>query len=169
MPPLNNQTRLTVLAHLKNGKKPVDISEAMDVSYSTVIKLKKDLKEAEDRNAVLELFKLDKTALDLLLEAVKKQMMPISDAFEMGELVDDALDGIKGEVEAGKLLSEDFQDTAGTLANRIKMCALANGSQADTLLVLAEALCKLQTAFFSSNNTASPNLPMSSFEDFLKN
>ena len=169
MPQLNNQTRLIVLAHLKNGNKPADIAETMDISYSTVLKLKRELKEAEDRNAVLELFKLDEAALEILLEGVKDKLAPLADAFKVGELVTAELNDIKEEVKGGKLLSEELQDTASTLANQIKFAALANASQADTLLILAEALCKIQNAFFTSNNTVAPNLPLSSFEQHLKN
>jgi hypothetical protein len=168
MPQLNNQTRLTILAHLKNGHKPADISEAMKVSYSTVLKLKRELKEAEERNAVLELFKLDETALEILLEGVKDRLAPIADAFQVGELVTTELDNIKKDVKGGKLLSEKLQDTAFTLAHQVELAALGNANHADTLLILAEALCKIQNAFFTSNNTVAPNLPMSSFEQHLK-
>ena len=164
---MDEQTRLLTLAHLKNGKKPADAAELTGITYASALKLRKELHAAEERNRILELFKLDEAALDILLESVRKQLMPAIEAFGIGELVEEEIKDLTKGIDGGKLLNQEFQASARTLANKITSAAItANNS--DTILQLAEALCKLQNAFFGQEANPSNHLPATSFEQHLK-
>ena len=166
---MDEQTRLLTLAHLKNGKKPADAAEITGVTYASALKLRKELHAAEEKNAVQTLFNLSDASLEILLESVRKQLKPAIEAFGVGELVEIEVEDLTKGIEGGKLLNQEFQHTASTLANKITSAALVSNN-ADTILSLAKALCELQNAFFgSSSNPAATHLPATSFEQHLRN
>lgn len=165
---MDEQTRLLALAHLKNDTKPADVADIVGISYASALKLKKELHAAEQRSTVLQLFKLDKAALNILLESVKKQLTPAIEAFDVGELVNEEVDKITNGVDGGKLLNQEFQDSASAIANKITTAALT-ASNAETILLLSKALCELQRAFFGNDSGPQSNLPISSFEQHLRN
>ncbi len=165
---MDEQTRLLTLAHLKNGKKPAEAAELTGVTYALALKLRRELQEAEKRNKVIDLFKLNKAALEILLESVRKQLTPAIEAFGIGELVEQEIDDLTSSIDGGKLLNQEFQASAKILANRITTIALTINN-ADTILALAKALCELQRAFFGQDTNASAHLPATSFEQHLRN
>jgi len=161
---MDEQTRLLALAQLKNGKTPTETSELMGISYATALKLRRELLEAEKNDTILELFNLNDAALDILLESIKRQLTPAIEAFGIGELIDKETVLLANGITGAKLLKEDLQTAASALVNKIKVAALA-ANNADTLLSLAEALCKLQIAFKPSGM----DLPApTSFEKHLR-
>jgi len=164
---MDEQSRLLALAHLQNGKKPAEAAELTGITYASALKLRKELHAAVERNKILELFKLDKAALEILLQSVEKQLIPAIEAFGIGELVNTEVQTLTNGIEGGKLLNQEFQATASTIANKITSAALtANNS--DTILQLARALCELQNAFFGREINTTTNLPATSFEQHLK-
>ncbi len=165
---MDEQVRLLTLAHLKNGKKPADAAELTGVTYAAALKLRKELHAAEERDRILELFKLNEAALEILLESVRKQLMPAIEAFGVGELVEKEITELTESIKGGKLLNQNFQDSARALSNKITQAALTSNN-AETILSLAKALCELQRAFFGSDNGGgSANLPATSFEQHLR-
>jgi hypothetical protein len=165
---MDEQTRLLALAHLHNGTKPADTAELTGISYASAIKLRKELHAAEQKDRIRDLFKLDKAALDILLDSVRKQMVPAIDAFGVGDAVEKEVNGIAKGIEGGQLLDQQFQESASAIANKITSVAMAS-SNADTLLSLSKALCELQRAFFAPDSASPSNIPLSSFEQHLKN
>lgn len=83
MAALEDRVRLLILAHLKSGHSPRECAEKFGVSYPTVIKLRKDLIEAEEFGNVKELFNMDEAALELMMEAVQANLVEQG----VGELV----------------------------------------------------------------------------------
>ena len=166
---MDEQTRLLTLAHLKNGKKPADAAEITGITYASALKLRKELHAAEEKNVIQELFNLSDASLEILLESVRKQLKPAIEAFGVGELVEIEVEDLTKGIKGGKLLNQEFQATASTLANKITQAALISSS-ADTILQLSKALCELQNAFFGSSAApAATNLPATSFEQHLRN
>ena len=164
---MDEQSRLLTLAHLKNGKKPAEAAELTGVTYAVALKLRKELHAAEERDIILELFKLDEAALEILLESVRKQLLPAIEAFGIGELVETEIKDLTKGIDGGKLLNQELQASAKAIANKITQAAIiANNS--DTILQLSKALCELQRAFFGSDNGPSANLPATSFEQHLR-
>lgn len=166
---MDEQTRLLALAHLKNGKKPVDTADIMGISYAACLKLRKELLAAEKRDKILELFDLDKAALGILLESVSKQLQPAIEAFNIGEAVEGEVQDLSKRIDGGSLLNQELQQAGSALANKITSVATV-ATSADTIITLAKALCELQTAFYgNSNNNSVGALPATSFEKHLRN
>jgi len=168
---MDQQTKLLCLAHLKNGEKPADAAEFAGISYAAALKLKKELHAAEERGKILELFDIDKASLEILLEGVKKQMVPAIDAFDIGEEVEEAVHGLAESASGGNILNTQLQDSASAIAKKITTVAMA-ANNADTLLSLSKALCEIQRAFFANEiggANGAAGIPLSSFEQHLKN
>jgi len=161
---MDEQTRLLTLAHLRNGKTPADTGKLMGISYAATLKLRKELQAAETNDAVLQLFKLDEAALGILLESVTKQLTPAIEAFGVGELVENEVHTLTNGIAGGKLLSEDLQNAASVLTNKISQAAVM-ANNADTVLSLSKALCELQNAFKQSDISS---IAQAGFEKHLR-
>lgn len=163
---MDEQVRLLSLAHLKNGMKPADAAELMGISYAAMLKLRKELHAAEEKDKILSLFKLDEAALSILLESVTKQLTPAIEAFGIGELVEEEVSDLSDRIDGGSLLNQELQEAGSALANKIKITATV-ATSADTVLSLAKALCELQRAFMGDSSVGA--LPATSFEKHLRN
>lgn len=164
---MDEQTRLLALAHLHNGTKPADVAELTGISYASSLKLRKELHAAEERDRIHDLFKLDKAALNILLDSVRKQLVPAIEAFNVGEAVEAEVDRLADSIDGGQLLDRQLQESASAIANKITSVAMA-ASNADTLLSLSKALCELQRAFFAPDSASPNHIPLTSFEQHLK-
>jgi hypothetical protein len=164
---MDEQSRLLTLAHLKNGMKPADAAELTGISYAATLKLRKELEAADKKDKILQLFQLDKAALNILLESVTKQLTPAIEAFGIGELVEEEVRDLSDRVDGGSLLNQELQNAGSALANKIRQAGAISNS-ADTILSLAKALCELQRAFYGDGRSAGA-LPATSFEKHLRN
>ena len=160
------QTKLLALAHLKTGLAPKEVAELLNISYSAALKHKKELMQAESKNAVLDLFDLEAAALETLLEKVKTELTPAIDVLEGDLELADALSNIDSSVKKGSALEKELQDAAVEVTRKVAAAAILTNST-ETLLTLAEALAKLQGAFFAKGTNVQVN-QMGSFERFLK-
>lgn len=161
---MDEQVRLLALAHLKNNTTPADTAEIMGISYVSALKLRKELFAAEKHDTILELFKLNKAALNILLESVTKQLTPAIEAFNIGELVESEVRDLAKSINGAQILNIELQAAALALTNKITQVAII-ANNADTLLNLAKAICELQAVFKISN----PDMPViGSFERYLK-
>lgn len=142
-----HQTRLIAFAHLKNGKKPQEVADITGLTYAKALKLKKQLHEAEENDAIHTLFNMSETALEMLLDSVKKDLMPSTEVFGITNVLEGEIEDIKQNLQKLDKLDEGMIEAAVALSDRIKQQALiANTS--DTLVNLADALTKLQIAFY---------------------
>ena len=167
------QTRLLAYAHFKHGKNAKEVEQLLGISYGKAIKYKKQLHEAEETNALNELFNMDDAALDMLLDSVKQGLAPVAEAFDMTEVLEGEVEELRGSVKGLAKLDQANQDAAIALANRIKQQALV-ASNTDSLVNLADALGKLQVAFYGNGahgtgGGALPGLPgPQGYEKYLK-
>jgi len=160
---MDEQTRLLALAHLRNGTKPADVAELMGISYGAALKLRKELHAAEQNDRILELFKLDEAALEILLKSVTQQLTPAIEAFGIGELVEEEVHKLASGINGASLLSEELQDAARALTKKITTAAVI-ATNSDTIFQLSKALVELQGAFKSSDISS---LAQTSFEKHL--
>jgi len=163
---MDEQVRLLTLAHLQNGIKPADTAELTGISYAACLKLRKELHAAEKQDKILQLFKLDKAALEILLNSVTKQLTPAIEAFGIGELVENEVQDLSDRIDGGSALNQELQKAGSQLATKIIQTAVT-ATTAETVLSLAKALCELQRAFFGDGK-ATGTLPITSFERHLK-
>lgn len=163
---MDTNTKAAVLARLYHGDTPRDVSNDFEtVSYAQALKLSKQLKQAETDDQLRKLFDLPQASIDLLLQAVKQ--MPIPEILE-GEL-EDTVEDIATNVQGMQLLETELSSAATTLVKQINIKA-ASTTNADTILILADAVSKLHTSFFAKNPTvqiANFNGESSGFESML--
>lgn len=171
MSKLSQQDKLIALGYLYQGKSPRDVEEALpNVSYAQALRLKKELQQAIDTNTLQELFDLEEAALENLLDQVKLNL-ETSAAVLTGdvEVLEDAIGEVKHRIDSSKLLEAELANASRQVAIKISEMALITRSP-DTLLLLADALSKMQTAFFKNTSVqiAQINNGGHSFEEFLQ-
>lgn len=168
---LDEKDKLIALGYLYQGKSPKEVEEIChNVSYAQALRLKKDLEEAKKTDSIGELFDLEEAALESLLENVKGEIGQAAEIMT-GDTVrlDGELDTISRNVQGMQILESEMSEAAAAIVKQIKAHAVST-KNIDNLVMLAEALSKLQTAFFknSSIQIANFNNEGSSFEKYLK-
>jgi len=123
---------------LEQGQSPKDIAELLNISYSSVLSIKRDLKEAKENGTIAKLIDADK----FLIEQVGE---------ELGldkEVVATVTKGISGL----EVLSEELQKTAMQINTRIRSLLLSVEHPSE-LQAYADILCNIQTSFINKNMT----------------
>lgn len=170
---LNNKERLIALAYLHQGKSPKEVETLCpNVSYPQALRLRKELNEAIEANTLNELFDLEEAAIESLLDNVKSELEEAAEVLT-GDLMplNNALESVESRIRESKLLEAELAKAGQTLAKRIeRQAAIANTPE--SLLSLAEALAKLQTAYFKNSNIQIANFngngeQKGSFEELL--
>ena len=165
---INEKTKILALAHLKTGKKPKEVADLTDISYAQALQLKKDLAKAERQNNLQDLFNLEDATIETLLEKVSTELKPAIETLEGEvELFDDTLNQLSQSSDKAKLLESELTDAATLLAKKISALTLST-SGVDSVLVLTEALAKLQLAFFAKGTNVQINNMNGNFERYLK-
>lgn len=145
---MSEQTKFEIITRLLNGENASDLSASTGVSYPTILRYKRELKEAQENDSVEKLVGLEKSVLTELIGEVKKK----AESTMLMPIVEDMLE--KVEINASTLvnLQDEFKHTASVLNTRIRL-ATAVVTHVSELEVLTDALCKLQNAFFNKNTT----------------
>lgn len=144
---MSENNKYLALLRLKEGEKPTDIAEELNISYAAVIRYKKEMEEA-DKNGKLAMLLAD--SIDLLDETAANIAAQVPGPYQ-DELADQLMgkvDGVKGLNK----LSLELQDCASHLVKRIK--AMSYGIEhVSELTELTTSLSKIQTAFFGGPST----------------
>ena len=160
MAQLSDKDRAIVLAKLKLGGRPIEVSEETGVSYGTVARLASELRKAEESGTLLELMRVDQATYEGLIDTVRTELKDIPGS-------DVALDTLQTNLEGAKALDSNLTRVANVLVNRICV-QIATAEHADTLLVLSEALAKIQTAFFAKGVNVNVNTGQQQFGGILR-
>ncbi len=134
--------KYVALVRLFEGEEPKVIADELGLSQGTVYRYKKELTTAQDEGKVNSLLAAEQGALDNMAQQAVADMPSV---LAEGELVEAnaVIDGVKGLAR----LEADLQQTASKINCRIRLMAGTAESVGD-VVDLAEALCKLQSAFF---------------------
>lgn len=138
---MDDKQKYKVISLLQQELQPKDIAADLNLSYGSVLKLKRQYEEAKVNNTVGQLINMDK----LVLEEVKEKL---SDLPEAKEAVLELAKGMNGLEE----LSESFQQTAQTINTRVRSLIMSVDHISE-LEIAADILCKLQTSFINKNMT----------------
>jgi len=149
---LDDRVRLLSFAHINIGRRSVrEISDLLKIDYLRVVKFKQQYDEAVQRKNLYEMMKIDKESFELLVAATKEQDQKAMDTEIMSDII------LEGEVvKLGESVSKlavvetTMQDTALIVLRQIQKLAVTTTSS-DSMLNLAEAVTKLQGAFFGKN------------------
>jgi hypothetical protein len=164
---MKEHDKLIALAKLKCGVKPIDIPASTDISYSQALKLKKELEEAELTNTVHELVNMEEAAFEILLESVQRELNAPASELGLTRALEGELVTLSNSVKAAKVLEEELCIAGAALTRKIQQMAVS-ATTSDTILVLAEALSKIQSAFFAKGTNIQVNQTGTNFETFLR-
>lgn len=141
------QEKYEIVSRLLNNEEPRSIADTLDVSYSKVLRFKRELTEHLANDTLNEFIDLDAAMLNELTQLAKQS---VPEAL-VGE-ADKAIQGLITAKSTLEVLSVELQSTARFLSSRIKTAAstITTTSELETLSL---ALCNLQNAFFNKNST----------------
>lgn len=169
MSAVSAKTRLIALAKLTHGLSPREVSEELpEVSYGYAVRLSKELKNAQAKNDLESLFRMPSEGRQLLLDAVRDNLVEdLANLVPIEELEGELMEFSDG-LEGLKQLDITFQKTADILARKIQSHASV-ATDVSAILVLTDALAKLQTAFFAKGtNVQVNNYSATQFASLLK-
>ena len=136
-----------VISLLINGDTPKSIAEALDIPYSTVLRHRKEYEAAKLSNTLDTVYDMDKVLVtEFLDEVVANQPL------ELREAASDTAKQVLRKIEGMELLNNEMELAAIALTKNIKKQA-ATTSEVSDLGYLADALSKIQNAFFNKNST----------------
>lgn len=167
---LSEKDRLVALAYLHQGKSPKEVEQLCPgISYAQALRLRKELTEAEETNSIRQLFDISEAAIDTLLESVQNQLAESVEILVGDDItLRDELNNLGNDIKESQILKAELAKAATTIVKRIGLQA-ATANSSETLKDLADALAKLQTAYFKTNNLQIANFNDSTgFEKFLK-
>lgn len=130
-----------VISLLQQDQQPKDIAADLDISYGSVLKLRREYEEAKVNGTVDKLLNADKV---VLVEVEEK----LNNLAETQAAVIELAKGIDGLEQ----LSEEFQKTANIINTHVKSLILRIDHMSE-LEIATDILCKLQTAFVNKNMT----------------
>jgi hypothetical protein len=136
----------TAVTRMESGVEPQKVADALDVSYATVLRWRREYQAAKEQGKLGELLDLDKLALEMTFEVAA------GNATLSGEVLNPAIDDLAKNVNGLQSLQTQFQNTAVFLNQQIKSRA-ASLDHTSELVELTTALCSLQNAFFNKNST----------------
>lgn len=145
----NDQLKYKVITRLLAGETAKDISsdEEVTVTYATILRWNRELKEAQQNGNVTDLLDMDQAILGEVIDRVAEDAPPA-----LVEEVTGTLEVIKEASSALDTLKADFILTASNMNLKIRNLALSADNVGE-ISMLAETLCDLQNAFFNKNST----------------
>ena len=147
MAKLTKEQQFTIFSRLLNEDMPKDIALEEQVSYGTVIRLKRELEEAKANGNLDALVNLDEALLSQVFAEVQGNLPAGLQESASGVIAD-----MKTAVTGLSILQRDMESAAATIVKQIRSKALSTDYISE-LDILADALCKLQNAFFNKNTT----------------
>lgn len=138
----NPEVFYTAIARLENGQLPQQVADELGVSYSTVLRWRKEYESAKQNNVLDQLLDMDKL---ILASAVANIEAPL-------ELKEKALEDFGKKLDNLSLLRENTQSCAMYLVQQIKSHA-SRVEHISELSELTTSLCAIQNAFFNQNKT----------------
>ncbi len=135
---MTEDEKYKVISRLQLSEEPKDIAEQLNVSYASVLRLRREFNEAVTANTVDQLVDTDK----LLLTSVAKEL----------EVSHDSVQSLTRGLEGLELLNTKLQTTAVSINQKVASLIHSVDSLSE-LETASEIICKLQTAFLNKNLT----------------
>jgi len=137
---MDDQQKYRVISRLQNNDPARDIAENLDVSYGSVLKLKRDYEQAKINGSIDSLVNMDNVILN---EVTTKLSDDISE-----EAIEEFTEKLKGLEHLSSVLQQTAQNI-NTRANSM----LLSVEHVSELEIITDILCKLQTSFINKNMT----------------
>jgi len=138
---MDDQQKYRVISRLQNNDHAKDIAEDLDVSYGSVLKLRRDYEQAKMNGSIDSLINMDNVILN---EVTTK----LSDDGISEEAIEEFAEKLKGLEHLSSVLQTTAQNI-NTKANSM----LLSVEHVSELEIITDILCKLQTSFINKNMT----------------
>ena len=160
----NDKSKLIAMALLKLGHTPREVADKTNISYTTVVKLLKELGEAETKGTILQLFDLDKLSFDNLMQSAQAEIEGLLTVVSGSDVVIENI--LPSRISGLQVLEVEFQDSAKKIAHKIGLLASIT-TDASELAVLSDALSRLQTSFFAKGTNITVNTMNGDVNEYL--
>jgi len=147
MSKMSLEAKATIFAKLIKGDEVGDIALTEDCPRATVMRLKRELEEAQRNNTISQLVDMESELFNQII-ANAQASLPAGMQESSGELIDE----LKASKNALDQLSTNLVSSANLINNQLRIRA-ASVESAGELSILTEILCSLQNAFFNKNQT----------------
>ena len=138
---MDDQLKYKVISRLQNNEQAKDIADELNVSYGSVLKLRRDYEQAKVNGAVDTLLNMDNV---ILHETV--------DNLVDGVITEEAISEFTEKLQGLDQLRAALQQTANNINQRASSMILSV-EHVSELEILTDILCKLQTSFINKNMT----------------
>ena len=131
---MEDTTKYKIISLLEQKVAPKQIADDLDVSYASVLRLKREFEEARTNNTVHELIDMDKVIINEVAESL--------------DLPQEAVANVTKGLSGLEVLQDDLQQTATQINIRLKSL-IPSVEHPSELQIYTEILCQLQTTFFN--------------------
>lgn len=138
---MDDQQKYKVISRLQNNDQAKDIAEDLDVSYGSVLKLRREYDQAKTNGSIDSLLNMDNVILH-----------EVTDKLKDAQISEEAVNEFTEKLQGLDQLSSSLQQTATNINKRANSMILSVEHVAE-LEVLTDILCKLQTSFINKNMT----------------
>jgi hypothetical protein len=143
---------------LKAGVKPVELVTELGIPYPKLLKMRKELKAAEDAGTIADLIDVQAIIVHEVAETVKQELSEIvQDPDEIKAIEGEISEAVK-KIDNLQLLNTQVQTAAMKLTTRITELAGKENIDAREVATLTDALAKMQVAFFNKPNGPQVNI-----------
>ncbi len=138
---MDDQQKYKVISRLQNEESPKDIAEDLDISYSSILKLRREYDQAKLNGSIDSLVNMDNVVLHSVTEALAEKGISNED-----------ISDFKDKLQGLEHLSSTLQQTALNINQRANSLLLSV-EHVSELEIITDILCKLQTSFINKNMT----------------
>lgn len=143
------ETKLTALGKMQDPECDLrTIGEELKVGYGTLLGWKRELALAQENGFIQDLVNVDEVVVQKIAQEVKEDLVELVADKKDIEEIEEAIEGTLESIDGYKALDTTLQDVAIKLAEKI-LVIVDNTATPESLLVLVEALTKLQVSFFN--------------------
>lgn len=149
----SEEVKLKALGKIHLDSTPVNlrqISEDDSIPYSTLIRWKRELEEAEAKGELDTLVDVDKLLVHRIAEETAQELKDLVPS--EGELIDKEISEVTKAIDGYQVLNQKLQVAALGIADQISLLASACTNTKE-LALLASSLSVLQTAFFNKGTS----------------
>jgi len=135
---MDDNQKYKAISLLEQELAPKDIADDLDLSYSAVLKLKKDFEQAKLNNTVDQLVNMDNVLL--------------AEIAEHSPIVEQNLDRVTKGLDGLEILNTELQKTALQIVKRVNSLLMSSDMPSE-IETYADIVCNMQTTFFNKNMT----------------
>lgn len=144
MAKLSESLKYELMGKIHAGVPLRDLVQSSGIKYPKLLALRHELKDARANGTLSDLLDVE----ELVVSRVKEEIMQDAKALGMEEAIEGEVLEATSAINGAQLLDSKLRTTAMNITTKLGRMAHETSS-ASELVFIAEALCKMQTAFFN--------------------